>query len=73
MDGHLLRLQILELKEEFRTEQIRREVAEARIHRIIENMRNCIQSLGDRDICRNSNCRTDFDCYIEQKIQKTKL
>jgi hypothetical protein len=69
MDDYRLRLEILELGEELRAEQVRREVLEARLHRVIENMRNCVQTLGERDMCRNGTCHADFDCYIEQRGQ----
>ena len=69
IDEGLLRLEILELKEELRTEEIRRQVLQARMHRVIENMRNCVQTLGERDMCRNSTCCADFDCHIEQRGQ----
>lgn len=69
MDERLLRLQILELERELKVEQTRREVTEARIHRVRENMRNCLETLRERDVCRNSSCQANFDCYIEERGQ----
>lgn len=69
VDEGRLRLQLLQLQEELRMEQVRRESSEARADRIIENIKQCMQSLVDRAICRNNNCRAQFDCYIEQRGQ----
>lgn len=68
-DERLLRLQILELKKELEVEQTRRGLAEAKTHRVIENMRNCVEISRERDICRNSSCHTSFNCYIEERGQ----
>lgn len=68
-EDRFLRLQILELERELKVEQTRREVAEARIHRVRENMRNCLETLRERDLCRNSSCQADFECYIEERGQ----
>ena len=44
IDEGLLRLEILELKEELWAEEIRRQVLRARMHRVIESVRNCVQT-----------------------------
>lgn len=44
-------------------------VVEKRSAQIVENINSCMRTLGERRECRNSSCRADFECYIEQRGQ----
>ncbi|KAK3395033.1 BTB/POZ protein [Podospora didyma] len=42
----------------------------ARAARVQENMSRCLETLREKDCCRNSKCRAEFKCYIETRGQQ---
>lgn len=60
---------VFQLRFDLEQEHSKRQAAEARADRIIENIGKCVQTMRERGFCRNHSCMAEYQCYIERRGQ----
>lgn len=68
-DAEDLRSRLWQLHTELEEEQARRQAADNKTVRVIENVDRCLDTLRETVYCRNGSCHAEFECYVEKHGQ----